>query len=240
MNEMTNETTGSGGGTDERGGGAGDGRGAHVEDAARNASEYFQGDDAGAPRERIVSAASHLFRRFGFRAVGVDLIAKESDVAKMTMYRYFDSKDDLIVEFLQREDRSLRSWLHDVTCQVDGSGPALKAFFRALESRTLDPKCFGCPFQIAATEFPDADHPANRQARRHKAWMREVISEWVRQTGRRNVEETTEQLYVLVEGAWARARMNLGSPTRGYLVEGALLLLEGGRFLEAIARSTPD
>lgn len=207
--------------------------------AAQHVPEY-EIEDTDAPRERIVSAASHLFRRFGFRAVGVDLIAGESDVAKMTMYRYFDSKDDLIVEFLQREDRSLRSWLLDVSCDVDGPEAALTEFFRALETRTLDPACFGCPFQIAASEFPDGDHPAHREARKHKTWVREHLWEWVRQTGRRNVDETTEQLYLLVEGSWARARLRLVPPTHGHLVKAALLILEGGRFFEAVARSRPD
>ena len=66
----------------------------------------------GAARERILETAYDLFSRSGTRAVGVDTIIAESGVAKMTLYRNFASKDDLILEFLrQRDERWTRAWL---------------------------------------------------------------------------------------------------------------------------------
>jgi AcrR family transcriptional regulator len=58
----------------------------------------------GAARERILETAYDLFSRRGTRAVGVDTIIAESGVAKMTLYRNFASKDDLILEFLRQRD----------------------------------------------------------------------------------------------------------------------------------------
>ena len=63
-------------------------------------------------RERILETAYDLFSRQGTRAVGVDTIIAGSGVAKMTLYRNFASKDDLIVAFLERrEERWTRAWL---------------------------------------------------------------------------------------------------------------------------------
>ncbi len=55
-------------------------------------------------RDRILSAAYDLFARHGIRAVGIDAIIEHSGVARMTLYRHFSSKDDLVLAFLERRD----------------------------------------------------------------------------------------------------------------------------------------
>ena len=63
------------------------------------------------PRERILSAASDLFYRRGIRAVGVETIAEEAETIKMTLYRHFPSKDDLVAQYLQRlAEEAKSSW----------------------------------------------------------------------------------------------------------------------------------
>src|SRR5262245_40070339 len=60
------------------------------------------GQDRAAPRERIVTAACDLFYRQGIRAVGVEAIAEAAGTNKMTLYRHFSSKDELVAECLRR------------------------------------------------------------------------------------------------------------------------------------------
>ena len=55
---------------------------------------------ASRPRERIVRSAQDLFHRRGIRGVGADAIAEAAGTNKMTLYRHFGSKDDLIIEYL--------------------------------------------------------------------------------------------------------------------------------------------
>jgi AcrR family transcriptional regulator len=55
-------------------------------------------------RDRILSAAYDLFARHGIRAVGIDAIIEHSGVARMTLYRHFSSKDELVLAFLERRD----------------------------------------------------------------------------------------------------------------------------------------
>src|SRR3954453_7253557 len=61
-----------------------------------------RGAPAKPPRERILAAATELFYRHGIRAVGVDAIAEAAETNKMTLYRHFTSKDELVAEYLRK------------------------------------------------------------------------------------------------------------------------------------------
>ena len=52
-------------------------------------------------RDRIFETARELFYQHGIRAVGVETIASEADATKMTLYRNFPSKDELVAEVLR-------------------------------------------------------------------------------------------------------------------------------------------
>lgn len=191
------------------------------------------------PRDRIVQTASDLFRRYGFQAVGVDMIVAESDVAKMTLYRHFESKDDLIDECLRREDANVMGWIRHATEKIDDPRRKLHAFFEALEGRT-SAAVFGCPFQLAAGEYPDPGHPAHVRARAHKRIVRAMLGAWVRSAGLKHAERTTSQLYLLMEGAWAAARMRLDPSPAPNLKDAVLLIVEGGLFAQAVAGPSSD
>src|SRR6185295_3481988 len=53
------------------------------------------------PRERILVAADDLFRRVGIRGVGVEALAEAAGTNKMTLYRHFASKDELVAEWVR-------------------------------------------------------------------------------------------------------------------------------------------
>src|SRR5579871_4509349 len=70
-------------------------------------------DERIAPRDRILAAAGDLFYRHGIRAVGVDAIAEAAHTNKMTLYRHFASKDELVAEYLRQcAQASDVSWDH--------------------------------------------------------------------------------------------------------------------------------
>jgi AcrR family transcriptional regulator len=59
-------------------------------------------DERISPRERLLSVASELFYRHGIRAIGVERIAEAAETNKVTLYRHFSSKDELVAEYLRR------------------------------------------------------------------------------------------------------------------------------------------
>ena len=105
-------------------------------------------------RDRILDTASTLFYERGVRAVGVDLVVMEAAVAKTSLYRYFPTKDDLIVAFLERED--LEFWAQwDSVAEQYGGDPAgeLDAHMRWIGERLARSNYRGCPQINVAAEF---------------------------------------------------------------------------------------
>jgi AcrR family transcriptional regulator len=169
----------------------------------------------GDARDRILEAAACLFYQDGIHAIGVDTIIAESGVAKMTLYRHFPSKDDLIAAYLERSNERFWAWLEAEMAEApDPRGKLLRAF-GALGRQATSPGCRGCGFQGAAAEFPDPAHPAHRVAVAHKRQVLERFTALGRQAKLRTPERLAEQLLLLMDGAWVAARMfGARSPAR--------------------------
>jgi AcrR family transcriptional regulator len=160
-----------------------------------------------AARERILGAASRLFLRDGFRAVGVDTVIAEAGVAKMTLYAHFPSKDDLIVAYLERANEGFWQWLEAAVAGVDDPRARLIAMFDAVGRLANDRRCLGCTFQGTAAEFPDPGHPGHRVALAHKQAVLARLRTLAQDAGLRDPDGLAGQLLLLMDGAWVAARM---------------------------------
>jgi AcrR family transcriptional regulator len=158
-------------------------------------------------RERILEAAACLFYEEGIHAVGVDTIIAESGVAKMTLYRHFPSKDDLIAAYLERSNLRFWAWLEGEMANASDARGKLVRAFRALGRQATGPSCRGCGFQGAAAEFPDPAHPAHKVALAHKRQVLERFTTLGREARLRSPETLAEQLLLLMDGAWVAARI---------------------------------
>lgn len=158
-------------------------------------------------RERILDTAGQLFYRHGYHAVGIDTIVAESGVAKMTLYRHFGSKDELIVAYLDRANRQFWQWLDGATPPTGDPLERLRAVCSAVAAMATSPACLGCTFQASASEFPALDHPAHRAALAHKELVRARLRELAARAELRAPEELADQLMLLIDGAWVLARM---------------------------------
>jgi AcrR family transcriptional regulator len=158
-------------------------------------------------RDRILDTASELFYRDGYHAVGIDTIIARSGVAKMTLYRHFPSKDDLIAAYLERANAEFMVWLEDAIGAVDDPTAKLIAAFRATAKLATSPRCLGCTFQGAASEFPAVDHPGHRVALAHKRAVVERFAGLACDAGLRDPDGVASQLLLLMDGAWVASRM---------------------------------
>jgi AcrR family transcriptional regulator len=158
-------------------------------------------------RERILETAQRLFYRDGFRAVGVDTIIAEAGVAKMSLYRHFPSKDDLIVAYLDESNRQYWQWLEGEVADIEDPLDELVGMFEAIERLATAPECYGCTFQGTAAEFPDRNHPGHRVALAHKNTVRQRFTTLARQAGLTDPEALGNHLLLLMDGAWVAARM---------------------------------
>jgi AcrR family transcriptional regulator len=159
------------------------------------------------PRDRILETASTLFYAQGYRAVGIDRIISDSGVAKMTFYKHFPSKDDLISAYLRSANAGFWTWLEGVTTGIDSPRQRLETAFDHFAKLASSPACLGCAFAHAAAEFPESHHPAHAAALEHK---RAVLNWLERETALLEVNDPkalAADLMLVIDGAWTAARM---------------------------------
>jgi AcrR family transcriptional regulator len=153
--------------------------------------------------ERVLEAASRLFYERGIRAVGVDAIAEDAGVTKVTIYKNFGSKDGLVVAYLRARDERWRGWLEEAVERRAGSpGGRILAIFDALgEWLESEAGYRGCAFVNAATEIADRAHPAHEVMAEQKRWMLGYFARLAREAGIGEPEELAGRLLILFEGA---------------------------------------
>lgn len=185
-------------------------------------------DGALAPsaRERLLDAAGDLFYRQGIRSVGVDEIVARADVAKMSLYRSFPSKDDLAAAYLEAHDALYWDrWDGMVARHRGDPREQLRALFRGLARRATRPDWRGCPFTNAATEFPEPDHPARKVAERHKHELRQRLLDLARALDARRPAQLADQLVLLFEGAYSSAQTFGATGPAGAVADAAEALI---------------
>lgn len=165
-----------------------------------------------APKDILFQTAARLFYQHGYRAVGVDTIAAESGIGKMTLYRHYPSKDDLIVAYIQDSNKVFWNNFEQITKEAPTPREKLLAFFEALQEYVLSPACYGCPFLNVATEYPEADYPGHQVAIEHKLSVRARFNQLAEEAGARQPEALANALFLLMDGAYMAARMFGSSP----------------------------
>ncbi len=66
-------------------------------------------------RKRIASAAKKIFRETGFDKARMEAIAEEADVSVATVYNYFSTKSDLLLELFLEADLAISSDIERLT-----------------------------------------------------------------------------------------------------------------------------
>jgi AcrR family transcriptional regulator len=155
-------------------------------------------------RDKIFEVAADLFYRKGIRAIGVETIVKQAGVAKISLYRSFPSKDDLIVTYLrERNDSFWRQWDERFGRYNDDPRAQLRAIMSYLAHRTTQPGYRGCPFINYCAEFPDASHPGHRVVEANKREMRRRLLGMAEKLGVTRPKQLADGLLLLVEGTYA-------------------------------------
>ena len=160
-----------------------------------------------APKEKVFQTAARLFYKHGYRAIGVDTIAAESGIGKMTLYRHYPSKDDLIAAYLQNSNETFWENFEHITKDAATPRDKLLAFFESLQNYVRSPACYGCPFLNVATEYPETDYPGHQVAIAHKQSVRARFRELAKEAGAQEPEVLADQLFLLMDGAYMAARM---------------------------------
>lgn len=154
------------------------------------------------PRQRILVAARELFYEHGIRAVGVEAIAERAATNKMTLYRHFGSKDELVAAYLQDlADEGEARWQALIAATPHDFAAQLEGWLRHVEEVVNDCGDRGCPIANAAVELRETEHPARRIIEDYKSRKRERLISLFRGAGYGEPEALADEVFLLFEGA---------------------------------------
>ena len=161
----------------------------------------------------VLDTATRLFTTHGVHAVGMDRLIAETGLGKMSVYRVFATKEDLVGAYLDRlAVHILQSIDRDIE---DATKPraALHAIVDGIEEHLRSPDFRGCPFGNAAAEYHDHDHPARRVAREYRLGLLDRLDRTARGIDQDNGPRLARQLAVLIDGAYlSTAHLGLDGP----------------------------
>lgn len=182
-------------------------------------------------RERILRTAIILFNRDGIQATGIDRIIAEADVAKMTLYKHFPSKADLVAAYLEFKDQARNSnLLKHTTLKTDDPLQQILGIFDSLEDWFREPDFRGCPFVRGLYEFnASKDLQAHAQVTKHFARIGKFVEDRVRHLVKgRQIAVCRDQILSLIVGTviMALATGNASIAQTNKKLAGAMLRLE--------------
>jgi AcrR family transcriptional regulator len=167
----------------------------------------YEKDDGIPPRERLLATAADLFYRHGIRAVGVEAIAAAARTNKMTLYRHFASKDELVAEYLRQSAKEADACWSQFEKMHPGDPLAqLREWLNEMAAHVANVDERGCPIANAAVELPEKDHPARRVIEEAKAAHRSRLVRLCSAARLSEPELLADELQLLLEGARVTAQ----------------------------------
>ncbi len=170
------------------------------------------------PRERIVETARDLFHKHGIKGVGVDAIAEAAGTNKMTLYRHFGSKDELIVQCLRECAIEADAWWTAIQSDQSADPLARLHAWVAFSAECVVDDDRGCDVANAAVELAEADHPARRVIEEIKTRHRDRLARLCAEAGIAQADLLADTLWLLLEGARvSRQSVGVGGPSAKFV-----------------------
>ncbi len=166
--------------------------------------------------DRIRDTAFDLFYREGIRAIGVEEIVTRAGVTKPSLYRAFESKDELIAAYLRDYDQRFCQRFEAPGADHPGDPKAqLLAYLDYLAVRASSEGYRGCGLTNAVIEYPEREHPAHQVAVESKQALRERLRAMCRDMGAREPDDLADSLLLLIEGSYVSGQtFGEGGPAR--------------------------
>jgi AcrR family transcriptional regulator len=180
------------------------------EKSEQEAGPFAAEPGAQRPRERIFVCAQDLFHRRGIRGVGVDAIAEAAGTNKMTLYRHFGSKDDLILEYLNYKGKKSDEVWAEIQAANPGDPTGQLYDFVEKAAKFIAEDERGCDLANAAVELTEEGHPGLRVIGEFKVRQRDRLARLCGAAGASRPDLLADALVLLIEGARV-SRRSVGS-----------------------------
>lgn len=181
-------------------------------------------------REYILGVASEMFSTRGINATSVDTIVAEAGIAKVTLYKYFKSKEQLILEYLRQYDARLWNRLTE-RIAARGTTPVerLRALVSGIMDWIADPEFKGFAFVNASVEFPQSENPVHQTSLEFAQTLRNSLAAMARDAGMKNPDTLALQLALVIEGAAITENMQRGAGAVEHAKQMADILIEAAK-----------
>ena len=169
-----------------------------------------------ATKQRILAVADELFYAQGIRATSADRIIDEVGLTKVTFYRHFRTKGDLVVAYLESQSAAEQGWMSSIHT-ADDPVASLRALAAGIGAASCRPGFRGCAFINAAAEFPDPNDPVRAVVDAHRDWIFQKFAAIAAEAGARDAASTGRQLMLLRDGAMVSGYLNDGTQLSDWL-----------------------
>lgn len=158
-------------------------------------------------KQKILATAEALIYQNGIHATGMDLLVKTSGVARKSIYRHFENKDDVAAAALNARDVRWLAWFQQESDKADGPEARILRMFTVLTSWFESEGYRGCAFINTAGEVGDPEDPIRKIASHHKQKLLDYTLELTGQLGIEQPDALARQLLILMEGAITVSRV---------------------------------
>jgi AcrR family transcriptional regulator len=167
-----------------------------------HASPYEDRETSATTNTRILNAAARLFYRKGIRAISVDEVAAAASVTKVTVYKHYRAKDQLVAACLHALDERFFNWfVREVEASTEDPRDRLLAVFDVLDLWFQRRDFRGCAFINTTVELADPRHPAQQAVIAHKTRCRRYFRALAEAAGIEDADTISDQWMLLTEGA---------------------------------------
>jgi AcrR family transcriptional regulator len=176
-------------------------------------------------RQRILDAANELFYGHGIRATSADRIIEQVGITKVTFYRHFRTKSDLVVAYLAQQSAAEQAWLESTARSGDALATA-RTIAAGIGAASCSPGFRGCAFINAAAEFADPRDPVRIAVDAHRGWMVGFFADLAAQAGVRDAASIANQLMILRDGAMVNGYLGDSPSVAGSLEAAYISILQ--------------
>lgn len=162
----------------------------------------------------------------GIRAVGIDRIIAEAGIAKATFYKHFPSKDELVVAYIEEQDRLGRAAVAALPNQPPRE--MIAAIMERISKAVVAGGWRGCPFLNAAAEYPNPDSPVRQAIDARRSWYHDSLRDLLAADGDPAPSVTASLLVALSDGLLESAYLDDPEKIPALVREGVARLLPSG------------
>ena len=179
-------------------------------------------------KDKLLLVATDLFQTRGINSTGVDTIVAVAGTTKMTLYKYFGSKEVLILEVLKKGHLDFQNWI-DEKLNASSKKPSdkIQQLFDYIEEWVNSPGFTGVGFIKASAEFPNEENPIHQLSSQQSREFRQFISKLASEASIKDADGLALQLSLLFEGAMQAEQMKRGSGAIKYAKKAAKILIDG-------------